>query len=240
MKTRQSIPTPITRKNFKTFLMLLVFGSFILCLLAIRVDAQTFAMVNNSKREVSELSSNELLTTCLVKAKEAVAGNDVHEAIRLFTLALTEGKNQASIYDSRGCAYARLHQYKNAIQDFARAIALDSMQAEFFYHKGLAENKAGKYQTSYQDCSQAIKRNNSFSEAYLVRGLSTALGGDSKSSMQDFQESIKYNPGYAEAYYNIGLNYYEAGENTLARKYFKEAKLLGFENPELKNFMNEK
>jgi len=219
------------------FIRLMTAGSVITCLMAFGASAQTVAIL--TKSEMSSSAPESRTESSFEKGMRAFESNDEKTAIRYFDMAISEGAN-AAIYNKRGCAYARLEQWKNAIRDFNSAISIDSSDAMIYYHRGLAENKTGRYKKSIDDCTKAIALNGSMAEAYLVRGLSIALHGDTEASMTDFRTAIRLRPDYAEAYYNVGLNYYEAGDHENARKYLGEAKKLGFENPELAGYLNKK
>ena len=237
MKTFKNQHAAITRKQFKLFIFLMAAGSLLTCLMAFGANAQTVAVLTKK-----EITSN---TVPVVKKDEsyfekgikAFEMNDDKAAIRFFTMAISENANDAVSLNKRGCAYARLRQWKKAKSDFTAAITRDSTHAEFYYHRGLAENKTNRLNNSIADCSKAIELNPKMPEAYLVRGISKVLQGDESSSMTDFSVALGLKPDYAEAYYNIGLNYFELHDDANAKKYLLEAKKLGFENPELENYL---
>lgn len=233
MKFASNNSQVISRRNFKFFMLVLISGTLLTWFMVSGLQAQTMAMVTshhtsevNKKSSIHKMSSFE-------RGIAAVNENDDHAAVGFFSAALLETQPQAGIYYTRGCAYARLKNWKKAISDFSFAIDMDSTQADYYYHRALAANKAGKYTAAISDCNRVIQLNNQKAEAYLLRGISKALKSDDNNSMNDFRMAVSIKPDYAEAYYNIGLNFYETNDFENAKKNLEHAKSLGFENREL-------
>jgi tetratricopeptide (TPR) repeat protein len=235
MKTYRNNYSDITRKNFKTFLMLLTAGFILTCILSYGAKAQTLALFTNDKA-VHE-SAEPARTNNFEKGIIALQSKDEKNAIRYFSSAIEEDSKNAESFNNRGIAYAKIKAWKNAMKDFTAAINLDSTSAQYYYSRGLAENKAEKYAACIRDCDKALQLQSNNAEAYLVRGISKALLDDASGSMTDFRSALSYKPDYAEAYYNIGLNYYESHDDVNAKSYLKKAKALGFENPELSEYL---
>lgn len=236
MKSNKTSGT-ITRKNFRDFLLLLA-GAFIISWMMIqRVHAQDMALMNKHQNSNDPAAGIIVPTNHFENGVEAAANKNDAEAIKYFTLALAENVNDDNALHQRGCAYARLKQYKNAIRDFTAAIQADSSISTYYYHRALAENKAGKYIDCIEDCDKVLSMDSLIAEAWLIRGIAKAIKGDEDGSMADFRGALACRPGYAEALYNIGLNYYEANDNDNAGKYLLDAKKAGFSNPELESYL---
>lgn len=239
MKTCNPQSEKISRKLFTKITCLLHAVYLLSCLVSSGTQAQTFASVANKELNTVYMNAPALSASNFEKGVNALSLNDEKSAIRFFSVAISENKKDAASLNKRGCAYAKLKQWKNAKADFISAIAIDSNSSEYFYNLGLAENKTEHYTRSIIFCTKAIEINPSMAEAFLVRGISEAIEGDENSSMSDFKMAIAKKPDYAEAYYNIGLNYYEVNDDVNAKKYLKEAIQLGFENPELARYLKD-
>jgi tetratricopeptide (TPR) repeat protein len=98
------------------------------------------------------------------------------KAIAQYNLALTQISSQsrseiADIYNDRGLAYLKLHNFAAAISDFNLGIRYHSKNSWLYYNLGCACHRYGDYAAAINNFSQALALDSQQGEAYVNRGL---------------------------------------------------------------------
>jgi len=136
----------------------------------------------------------------------------IHKRIRL----LDRNGLLASIYNSRGIAYASKGEYDRAILVYNNAIENDPVEATAYFNRGIAYNRKGEYDRAILDYTKAIEIDLRFTEAYHNRGETYADKGEYDRAILDYTKAIEINPKFTDPYINRGYVYLYKGEYDLA------------------------
>jgi Flp pilus assembly protein TadD len=120
------------------------------------------------------------------------------------------------IYCSRGLAYGKLGDNRQAISDYDRAIEINPKDVESYSNRGVAYRKLGNYRRAIEDYDRAIEINPKHAEAYYNRGIAYAELGNQRQAISDYDRAIVINPEYANAYNNRGATYGKLGDKRQA------------------------
>jgi tetratricopeptide (TPR) repeat protein len=132
----------------------------------------------------------------------------IHKRIRL----LDRKGLLASIYNSRGIAYASKGEYDRAILVYNKAIENDPGEATAYFNRGIAYNRKGEYDRAILDYTKAIEIDLRFTEAYYNRGTVFSTKGEHDRAILDFTYAIEINPKYTDAYIKRGNTYFKKDE----------------------------
>ena len=154
------------------------------------------------------------------------AEGKIEEAINHYNIAISISPTDVPPYYNRGTAYAKLGQYKLAIDDFNNIILLSSIYfmlskdqkpdySILYNERGIVYGKANQYQNAIDDFNKAIRLNPDFFKAYNNRGFAYAKLGQYQRSIEDYDKAIKLQPDYAKAYINRAIVYLNQGKKEL-------------------------
>ncbi|MBI5599260.1 MAG: tetratricopeptide repeat protein, partial [Deltaproteobacteria bacterium] len=131
-------------------------------------------------------------------------------------------------YNNRGLAYAKLGDYRQAIEDYTVATRLDPKAARPFNNRGNAYISLKDYKHAVEDFTIAIKNNPRLTQAYNNRGNAYASLGEFEKALVDYKVVLKLDPRNGMAYYNLALTYAKLGNKEEAVVNFKMAAAMGF------------
>jgi regulator of sirC expression with transglutaminase-like and TPR domain len=119
--------------------------------------------------------------------------------------------NSALAYYDKGNAYAKLGQYKQAIECYNQAIHINPDYAHAHYLRGIVYLEPGQYQKAIQDFSETIRIQPDYISAYYDRGRAYAKTGQYQQAIRDYDETIHLKPDHADAYNNRGAIFLNLG-----------------------------
>ena len=114
-------------------------------------------------------------------------------------------------FNTRGAAYARIGQYKEAIADFGEAITLRPTYSPAYTNRALAFRQMGRDDDALADFNRAIETNSVYGPAYLGRGNLLRARGEFDLAIADLTQAIRLNPESAQGYHSRGLIYQRQG-----------------------------
>ncbi len=109
-------------------------------------------------------------------------------------------------YDNRGNIYARLGNYKQAIEDYNRAIEINPAVAEIYNDRGYTNFIIGNYKRAIEDYNRAIEIKPA-AAFYDNRGAAYNILGNYKQAIEDYSEAIHLKADYAIAYISRAFIY---------------------------------
>ena len=154
------------------------------------------------------------------------AEGETEEAINHYNRAIRISPTAVPLYYNRGNAYAKLGQYKLAIEDFNNTIRLTSTYymvsknqkpdySVVYNDRGIIYGKLNQYQNAIDDFNKGIDLNPNFFKAYNNRGFAYSKLGQYQHAIEDYSKAIKLQPDYAKAYINRAIVYLSQGEKGL-------------------------
>jgi regulator of sirC expression with transglutaminase-like and TPR domain len=172
--------------------------------------------------------------------KEALFASSGLVLLSLFIVTRTQvgyWRNNIALYDhslqvagpsdvmlySRGVAYGKLGDHRQAISDCDRAIEINPKSADAYTNRGVAYDKVGNYAQAISDFDRAIEINPEFAYAYYGRGVAYGELGNYRQAISDFDRAIEIDPERAEVYYNRGIAYVKIGYDSKAIEDMKTA-----------------
>jgi Flp pilus assembly protein TadD len=153
-------------------------------------------------------------------------------SITLFDHALNVTDNNSAAYYSRGLAYSRLGNDRQAIGDYDKALSINPQYGEAYYCRGTSYLLLGNARQAIGDYDKALSLNPKHSKAYNNRGIATAGLGNYREAIGDFDKAIELDPGNSGAYNNRGHAYSGLGNYTQAIGDFEKALSLNPNNAE--------
>ena len=133
-------------------------------------------------------------------------------AVAYYSSVINFNPRNARAYCERGCAFADLGRYPEAISDYTRAIEIDPMFAMAYTRRGNAFDKLGRHAEAINDYILASDIDPKFAKAYCNRGVALGNLGRYKNAIEAFTDAIDFDPKFAPAYYNRALAYYNLGK----------------------------
>lgn len=131
----------------------------------------------------------------------AAAHNKYDDAIALYTEALDGGgfsaREQASLHDKRGVAYASTGQVEKAIADFDTVLRLEPDHVFAHFNRGVALDGMGRYDEAVADFDAAIKYDPQSGAGYFYRGQANFHAGHFAAAAADFERDVSIAPGHA-------------------------------------------
>jgi len=118
-------------------------------------------------------------------------------------LRISSYNTQLSIvYVTRGDAYSKLKEYKQAIDDYTQAIKIDTQYADTYRSRGNVYWQLKEYKQAIDDYTQAIKIDPKNANYYARRGLTYLQLKDYKQAIDDYNQAIKID-NTKTIYYNL-------------------------------------
>jgi lipoprotein NlpI len=133
----------------------------------------------------------------------AAAHNKYEDAIALYTSALEgsgfSARDQASLYDKRGVAYASMGEAEKAIADFDRALRLAPDHVFAHFNRGVALDSMGRYDDAIADFAAAIAYDPQSGAGYFYRGQANFHARHFAAAASDFERDLSLAPNHALA-----------------------------------------
>jgi tetratricopeptide (TPR) repeat protein len=145
------------------------------------------------------------------------------DSITLYNHSLGITVSNFQIFTTRGTAYLKLGNYREAIEDFDKALDIEPKLAIALYNRGIAYERLGDRTKAISDFNRAIEISPNYSEAYNNRGLANAGLGNFRLAVADYDMAIKINPESTAALNNRGTVNCRLGENLKAISDFSRA-----------------
>jgi lipoprotein NlpI len=133
----------------------------------------------------------------------AAAHNKYDDAIALYTSALDGGgfsaRDQASLHDKRGVAYASIGEAEKAIADFDSALRLAPDHVFAHFTRGVALDSMGRYDDAVADFAAAINYDPQSGAGYFYRGQANFHARHFATAANDFERDLSIAPEHALA-----------------------------------------
>jgi hypothetical protein len=107
-----------------------------------------------------------------------------------FDTAVRQDPRNATYFNNRGVARARLGDLDGAVRDYTLAMALAPHDAEIFFNRANAYAAAGNLPASVSDFSTAVAMRPDYAQAYFNRGTVRAALGDVSAAVTDWQWAV--------------------------------------------------
>lgn len=104
-----------------------------------------------------------------------------------FDTAVRQEPRNATAFNNRGVARARLGDLNGAVLDYTRAMELAPTDAETVFNRGNAYAAAGNLPAAISDFTTAVTLRPGYSQAYFNRGTVRAAAGDVTGAVTDWQ-----------------------------------------------------
>lgn len=159
-----------------------------------------------------DITLNHRVKKFYILGLKDIQQNDLHGAIKNFTLAIKLNPHFASAYNDRGLARYKLGYKKSALEDLTAAIALNPYRAKYYSNRGFMLTRLEDYTGAIADYNSALMLNPNLAQAYFNRGAIQMQMENSLAALADFESAIRLNPNCAKAYFNRGLTRYKLRE----------------------------
>jgi protein O-mannosyl-transferase len=153
--------------------------------------------------------------------------NQVENAIRDYSAAITLNPFYQEAVYNRGIAYEKIGAYDLALRDYDKALELNPSNYQALNNRGILYGKYGSYDLSIECFNRALAINPRYPESYFNRGLTFSLIGKFRDAMEDFNRTIDLNPQFAQAYFQRGNIYLRMNQKMEAMDDFRKACDLG-------------
>jgi tetratricopeptide (TPR) repeat protein len=104
-----------------------------------------------------------------------------------FDTAVRENPRNATAFNNRGVARARLGDLNGAVMDYTYAMQLAPADAEVVFNRGNAYAAAGNLPAAINDFTTAVTLRPTYSQAYFNRGTVRSVVGDANGAVTDWQ-----------------------------------------------------
>jgi len=118
--------------------------------------------------------------------------------IESLTAVIEANPRDATAYNTRGAAYARIGKYVKAEEDFTKAIELKPGYSAAFTNRALANRQIGRNEQALADFNRAIALTPNNAVLYAHRAEAYEDMGDHARALADFDRAIKLDPGRRE------------------------------------------
>lgn len=165
-------------------------------------DLEDYKAANEDFIKAFELNINNVVLNNMLARTFSKLNND-EGAIKLYTKTIKKFPTDSELYQNRGCAYARVGEWKRSIKDLSKAIELTPANASNYWQRAeiyWAENEdLGK---ALNDINKAISMDPKIGKYYLSRGqLLLAINPQNKDvARKDFAKAVELQePGAEDA-----------------------------------------
>lgn len=118
------------------------------------------------------------------------------EAIRDYSLYLTEVPYDAEAHCGRGINYYNAGDLTAAEQDLSESIRLDRKYAKAYQYRGILYDRLGRLDRSILDFSKVIRLEPNNAEGYALRGTAYERSGAKEAAIKDYRTALKLSPGH--------------------------------------------
>ena len=141
-------------------------------------------------------TSQELFENGLKKHQN----QDYKGAIKDYTKAIKENKENKVAYFNRGTCELALKDFDAATEDFTKVIELDPAYVDAYYSRATVFISREKYKEALPDLNKAYKIAPSTPNLLTLRGQILAATGDKNGACKDFNEAKTFGDKQAETY----------------------------------------
>jgi tetratricopeptide (TPR) repeat protein len=132
-----------------------------------------------------------------------------------YTKAIELDPKDSMAYYSRGSAYHRFGNYKQAVQDYTKVIEMNPKDTSAYYRRGIAYAGLGNRKEAIQDYDKVIELDPKHAAVgYVWRGIVYYDLGNYKQAIRDYNKAIELARDKeigAKAYNNRGIAYEKKG-----------------------------
>jgi len=125
---------------------------------------------------------------------------DYKGAIKEYTKAIKENKENKDAYFNRGTCEFALKDFDAAMVDFTKVIELDPSFVKAYYSRATIFVSKEKYAEAFPDLNQAYKIAPATPNLLTLRGQIRAATGDKKGACEDFDQAKTFGDKQADAY----------------------------------------
>lgn len=115
---------------------------------------------------------------------------DNTQSMKSYNLLLTQYGSYMG-YNNRGCLYAFMEKYGNALSDLTAAIRKNPSGIDALCNRGLVYLKKLDYKHSIEDFSTVIQLKPDFADGYYYRGFALKAMGNYQNSVVDFTKALE-------------------------------------------------
>lgn len=126
------------------------------------------------------------------------------EAVKDYTKAIKEDKENADYYYGRGKSHEKLDGIKEALADYSKAIELDGNFIEALSRRAGLYARTGEYHPAIADYTIIISNPGYASEFYPKRAEVKKELGDLSGAVEDYNMAIRLDSGKADNYFRKG------------------------------------
>ena len=142
-------------------------------------------------------------------ATQHVRGNQLAEALVLFTEILAAKPDLFTISVERGKLYQSSKDHTKAIAHFTAAIARRPDYVDAYFRRCLSHYQTGANNYAINDCSKAIELNNGPSEYFYYRGLAHTANRAWEKAAADLSAATARNNEQPDAHLQLARIYFE-------------------------------
>ncbi len=182
----------------------------------------SFVILSNAYAQEAEVYFKEALA--------AIEATSYKEAIKKMDLAIKADKEKDSFkYGTRGLAYLKAGEFRNAISDLKTAIKLNQSNSDFYFYKGTAEDSLKRYPEALQSINKAIKLSSGEPKLYIGRASIFSAVKDYHSALSNLNYAIQLDENNGLAYFLRALAKYNLVDSAGACQDWKQALEFGYE-----------
>jgi len=124
-------------------------------------------------------------------------------------------------------------EYEEAARYYARANAIDSSHWEAWYNQGLAYAKQRDHGEAIKAFHKALDGKPNHPDTFNHLGIAHAALGEDQVAIDYYRRALEADDSFEEAAFNLGRYYFHKGDRGRSRHYFRLARELAGDNPEL-------
>lgn len=154
----------------------------------------------------------------------ALDADHSEEAAAYFTKAIQVKPSSHIDYFLRGSAYAKMGNYKTAVDDLTKAMELEKEPDGLSYAlRGICYQELGLYDKALSDYHAASALKPTDAGTWESMGYIYSLRGEHDKAIPCYEKAIALRPGYGEAYNNLGYTWFQKGNKDKALDYLNKA-----------------
>ena len=141
-------------------------------------------------------TSQDHLKNGIVKHRQL----DYSGAIKDYSKAIKEDKENVDAYFNRGICELAVKEYKAALKDFDKTIEIDPKYVKAYYSRATVFVSQEKYAEALPDLDKTVELDATLPNALTLRGQIRAQNGNKKGACEDFSLAKKNGDNQAEKY----------------------------------------
>lgn len=151
------------------------------------------------------------------------AAGEYKEAIKDYTKAIKEDRNNPDYYYGRGRSYEKLNNAKEAFKDYAKAIELDNNFIEALNSRARLYIKTDQLHKAVADYTIIVSNSDYAASFYPERASVKKMLGDYNGAVEDYNAAIQLRPEQADLHFEKGMIFLEPKNFKDAIRAFTEA-----------------